>query len=1201
MKKNRSLRVEQLENRLLLTGDTYLINFQAAGALVPTRYAPDTGEVFGLRSNGWSYGWSSDHTTVARDRGVQADQRLDTLIHFHQGQSWELALPNGLYEVTAAVGDPSISSTYTLNVEGVNYWNATSLVAGDFRTKTLQVTVNDGRLTLKQGAAAEMATRIDYIHVVGLPSSPNASPATPTITEPTEEGKIVNPADVHMEAVNFSDPDGNNHLSTDWEIWTVGDTPQRVWQTLGITGVEKLHTHLGDGIFENSHAGRTDLISETVPNTNFNSYSLVIPGVTAGNHLTIVAEMIDATGGSGSDLSAMVDAFTLTSPTNQNLMNDGGFELAASGTQTSNSSWVMTAQSDGVEPVAQFQSATWAASAGNKGVWFKGFRGTVANPVDAHVTQVVTASASGDYTLRFDAKVEANFASVAGAFRITITSDGTGGSQTIDLLEPPEYELRVRYRDDAGSVSNYATRRFRVGAATTVFPLELEDIASSPAPTWIDSAGHLVILPQASTLQPQLRLEGNTGSLLLSITAVDGSSNNVLNPPALNDHVNLRVVVTGGSNGLHVGKSDLVFFDDHGQQWKVFLPAIDLAANQRLDLWVAASGSTYFGSAAQTEPVFTNLAREADLPIPFIVTEPGYVIEEVAGGLQLPVNVAFVPNPGNAPNDPLFYINELYGTIKVVTNDLTVSDYATGLLNFDPTGAFPGSGEQGLAGLVVDPLSGDLFVTRATDTDGLPGGDHHPQVIRLHSNNGGRTAASVTVILDMVGETQGQSHQISNATIGPDGKLYIHNGDGFDSSTALNLNSYRGKILRMNLDGTAPTDNPFYNAGDGIDSRDYIYAYGFRNPFGGAWRASDGKQYEVENGNALDRLARVDPGGNYDWNGSDASLLPDARYVWNPAHAPVNIAFVQSATFGGSQFPTSKFDHAFVSESGPTYALGQQLNGKRISEFELDANGNVIGSPTTFVEYVGTGRASVVGLAAGPDGLYFTELYKDQNVVTPIDAGARVFRVRFAPAGNGDFNGDGFVNGADFIVWRKTLGATGLLPYSGADGDGDGSIDQNDYDVWRAHFGEMLSSPSTGSGVSNVTESTALLAPQDRFETTSPLLSVNEPNQNGLSRGTSGAEQIASTRNYLSPFLALANSRPANSRTVDHRPLDVRRKLTVSRNEDALLAWVASQNDPREHFDDTSVAETWSRDDIQSVNNVHIDSVEQVFAQLDTT
>ena len=64
-----------------LTSSTF-----SSGAAVPTRYAPDTGEVFGVRSNGWSYGWSSDHTDVARDRGVQADQRLDTLIHFHQDQ-----------------------------------------------------------------------------------------------------------------------------------------------------------------------------------------------------------------------------------------------------------------------------------------------------------------------------------------------------------------------------------------------------------------------------------------------------------------------------------------------------------------------------------------------------------------------------------------------------------------------------------------------------------------------------------------------------------------------------------------------------------------------------------------------------------------------------------------------------------------------------------------------------------------------------------------------------------------------------------------------------------------------------------------------------------------------------------------------------------------------------------------------------------
>jgi len=1045
---HRPLHFETLEDRRLLSADTYLVNFQHENVPVPTRYASDTGEVFSLQDNGWSYGWSSDHTDVSRDRESHPDQRLDTLIHFHQGQAWELEVSNGPYEVTVGIGDPSFGSTHTLNVEDTNFWNNVPLASGEFRFDTHQISVTDGRLTLDQGAAGDKATRINYVHVVGLANEPNSSPAVPALTEPTMEGELVNPTDFHMEAVGYSDTDGDEHLSTDWEIWRLGDSPERVWQTLGITGVERLHTHLGDGIFENSHAGRTDLISVPIPNLNFNTYSLTLPDVTAGDNLTIVAEMLDATGGAGSSISGMVDAFSLSTSTTGNLIDDGSFELASSGTQSSNSNWTMLAQSDGIEPAAQFQTATWAASKGTTGVWFKGFRGTAETPVDAQVSQLVTAPTDDDYTLIFDAKVEENFPDVIGGFRVTISSDGTGGSQTVDLLNSfaPEYELRVRYRDAAGAVSDYATRTFKVGAASTVFPLELEGIAASPAPTWRDHNDNTVIFPNASPNPSQLLLEGAQGELLLSFTGADGSSNSTLNPPGLEEHVELRLVLTAGSQGLNLGESE----------------------------------TTYYGSAAQTQPDFTSLARQADLPIPFIAFEPGFEIDEVAGGFQLPVNIAFVPEPGPNLGDPLFYVNELYGTIKVVTNDFSVSEFASGLLNFNPTGAFPGSGEQGLAGIVVDPATGDLFVTRVTDTDGLPGGAHHPQVLRISSNDGGLTASSATVILDMVGETQGQSHQISNATIGPDGKLYIHNGDGFDASTALNLDSYRGKILRMNLDGSAPSDNPFYDLRDGINSRDYIYAYGFRNPFGGAWRAADGKHYEVENGNAIDRFARVESGGNYGWNGSDSSLLPDALYVWNPAHAPVNITFVQPETFGGSQFPNSKQDHAFVSESGPTYALGQQPEGKRIVEFELDANGNVIGSPSTLVEYVGIGRGTVSGLVAGPDGLYFTELYKDLDAETPIDSGARVFRVRFTAGGDADFDLDGDVDGRDFLSWQRGYGSQNAAKSDG-DADNDDDVDAFDLEIWQNEFGssKIFTSSSPIGSIETSLQTRQLVASED--------------------------------------------------------------------------------------------------------------------------
>ena len=380
---------------------------------------------------------------------------------------------------------------------------------------------------------------------------------------------------------------------------------------------------------------------------------------------------------------------------------------------------------------------------------------------------------------------------------------------------------------------------------------------------------------------------------------------------------------------------------------------------------------------------------------------PGYVIETVAPGLELPVNIAFVANPGNDPTNILCYVTELYGIIKVVKRDGSLGDYANDLLNFDVFGGFPGSGELGLTGLCVEPASGDVFASMLYSSDpGNPNAPLYPKVVRFHSTDGGLTAASQTTVIDMAGETHGASHQISNLSIGPDGKLYVHMGDGFNTPTAQNLDSFRGKILRMNLDGTPCTDNPFYDAGNGTNARDYVYAYGFRNPFGGAWRAADGKHYEVENGPTVDRFARVNAGQNYLWDGSNASMTNGALYTWSPQTAPVNVTFIETNTFGGSGFPFTKWDHAFVSESGPTYAEGEQSNGKHIREFVINTNGVLVAGPTTLVKYIGTGFGTVVGLAAGPDGLYFTDLYEDTGAQGPTARGANLYRVRFVGLGD---------------------------------------------------------------------------------------------------------------------------------------------------------------------------------------------------------
>jgi hypothetical protein len=140
------------------------VNFQPAGAVAPSGYLVDGGDVYGTHG-ALSYGWTVSHTTLTRERNANADQRLDTLCHFHAGGKWEVAVPNGTYNVLVSIGDPSFASTHTLNVEGTSYWNAVALTPNQFLSATKSITVSDGRITIDEGAAGEMATRIDYVEI----------------------------------------------------------------------------------------------------------------------------------------------------------------------------------------------------------------------------------------------------------------------------------------------------------------------------------------------------------------------------------------------------------------------------------------------------------------------------------------------------------------------------------------------------------------------------------------------------------------------------------------------------------------------------------------------------------------------------------------------------------------------------------------------------------------------------------------------------------------------------------------------------------------------------------------------------------------------------------------------------------------------------------------------------------------------------
>jgi len=103
----------------------------------------------------------------------------------------------------------------------------------------------------------------------------------------------------------------------------------------------------------------------------------------------------------------------------------------------------------------------------------------------------------------------------------------------------------------------------------------------------------------------------------------------------------------------------------------------------------------------------------------------------------------------------------------------------------------------------------------------------------------------------------GTYHHGGRLKIGPDSKLYVTVGDATKPSLAQDLDALEGKILRLNLDGSIPNDNPF--------PRSYVYSYGHRNPQGLAW-ATDGTMYASEHGNAAnDEINMIEKGKNYGW------------------------------------------------------------------------------------------------------------------------------------------------------------------------------------------------------------------------------------------------------------------------------------------------------------------------------------------------
>jgi len=117
----------------------------------------DVGAAFGNRGNGLLYGWNAARPSADRNSSLSPDQRYDT--HVVSGKdtrvSWELALPDGLYDVFLVAGDPGSSSgTYRFSLEDVPAIDGPVNSTNRWLSNRLNIVVADGRLSLSNLAGA---------------------------------------------------------------------------------------------------------------------------------------------------------------------------------------------------------------------------------------------------------------------------------------------------------------------------------------------------------------------------------------------------------------------------------------------------------------------------------------------------------------------------------------------------------------------------------------------------------------------------------------------------------------------------------------------------------------------------------------------------------------------------------------------------------------------------------------------------------------------------------------------------------------------------------------------------------------------------------------------------------------------------------------------------------------------------------------
>lgn len=349
-------------------------------------------------------------------------------------------------------------------------------------------------------------------------------------------------------------------------------------------------------------------------------------------------------------------------------------------------------------------------------------------------------------------------------------------------------------------------------------------------------------------------------------------------------------------------------------------------------LWLAVSALTALTCAGDPAP------------------RPGhdFRIDVVAKGLVIPWSIAVAP-------DGRLFVAERPGRIRVVVHDTLVDEPWATVPAFDGTAR---NTETGLMGLALDPdfpASPYVYVCYTQRGDGSTIVN---RVARLREHDG--RGDEPTILLD--GIPAGNYHNGCRVKVGPDKKLYVTTGDAYLKIPAQNISSLAGKVLRLNLDGSIPADNPTPGSP--------VWSLGHRNPQGIAWDRQSGIAYVTEHGDSvLDEINVIERGANYGW--------PNVQgRAGDPRYKDPSLVFHVAPT--GAMF---------LADSGVHEMLIATLRG-RLIRLVVDSERVTVADDSVLAGY---GRLRDV--APGPDGSVYVSTSNRDGRGRPRRGDDRILRV----------------------------------------------------------------------------------------------------------------------------------------------------------------------------------------------------------------